>query len=159
MDSGYWGWGGGGALRPWPWRAFDKTFEWNEHENIYRGCLGKNIWQKTRWPSLQFFSLPKVRNIQFACSWLKRRFCQSCRNKADFLNTCPEHETNGMEMCFASDQMSNICCSNGMSRCCFTSRYMPVTVPYFCSFINDHPVTELSGLMYEKLQRHEAEPD
>ena len=36
--------------------------------------------------------------------------------------------------------MSNICYSNGISLYCFSCRYMPVTVPFFYSFINDHPV-------------------
>ena len=38
------------------------------------------------------------------------------------------------------DQMSNICYSNGISLYLFSCRYMPVTVPLFYSFINDHPV-------------------
>ena len=52
-------------------------------------------------------------------------------------------------MLFVPDQMSNICYSNGISLYCFSCRYMPVTIPFFYSFINDHPVF-LKSLLSEK---------
>ena len=62
------------------------------------------------------------------------------RNRVGILSICSEHKMNRMEMCFAWHQMSNIYLCKRMSLYSSVCEYTPVTIPYFMSFTNEHPV-------------------
>ena len=64
----------------------------------------------------------------------------AARNIVGILSICSEHKMNRMEMCFAWHQMSNIYLCKRMSLYYSVCEYTPVTIPYFMSFTNEHPV-------------------